>query len=78
LPKDVIAYEADFGVPYPLVLNEDGTLTRLYPLRGLPTSWFIDVEGVVQYVHTGPMTAEMLEKILSDIQAGREPNPFSG
>jgi hypothetical protein len=43
----------------------------------LPTSWFIDADGVVRYVFAGPMTKEMLTGILEDIEAGREPDPFS-
>jgi hypothetical protein len=59
------------------LLNEDGKLTEVYQPVGLPTSWFIDADGVVRYVFAGPMTREVLTGILEDIQAGREPDPFS-
>lgn len=75
-PSVVTTFKEDFSVPYQLILNEDGRLNELYPLRGLPTTWFIDPNGIIRYVHTGPMTVEMMQKVLSDMRAGREPSPF--
>ncbi len=73
----VAGFQADFGIEFPLVLNQDGRLTEIYTPRGLPTSWFIDADGVIQYVHAGPITAEMLQQALADVQAGRQPDPFA-
>ena len=75
-PDTVDSYQVEFSVPYPLILNENGDLTKIYPLRGLPTTWFIDEDGVIRYIHAGPMTQGMLEKIISDMRAGLDPNPF--
>jgi thiol-disulfide isomerase/thioredoxin len=71
-------YQQDFAVNYPLLLDEDGHLGDQYPIRGLPTTWFLDEDGVIRYIHSGPMTRGMMEQILTDIRAGIEPNPFSG
>jgi peroxiredoxin len=73
----VAGYREEFSVPYPLVLNEDGDLTELYRPIGLPTSWFIDPDGVIRYVHTGPMTTPMLNEALDAVREGREPDVFS-
>lgn len=70
----VITYRDDFNVTYPLVLDPDGRLTEIYKPIGLPTSWFIDPDGVVRYVHAGPMTADMIQRALVDVAAGREPD----
>ncbi|UCF27667.1 MAG: hypothetical protein JSW42_13720, partial [Chloroflexota bacterium] len=59
------------------VLNEGGDLTNIYSPIGLPTSWFIDQDGVVRFVFSGPMTQESLQAILADVEAGREPDPFA-
>jgi len=72
----VEAYQNDFLVNYPLVLDPDGSASEKYRPRGLPTSWFIDGNGIVRYVHSGPMNGEMIADILADIQAGRQPDPF--
>jgi thiol-disulfide isomerase/thioredoxin len=73
----VKAFRDEFDINFPLMLNEDGRLTEVYQPVGLPTSWFIDADGVVRYVFAGPMTREVLTGILEDIEAGREPDPFS-
>lgn len=76
-PDSVTTFRDEFGIDFPLVLNEDGQLTNgLYTPIGLPTSWFIDREGVVGYVFSGAMTREVLENVLDDVIAGREPAPF--
>jgi peroxiredoxin len=73
----VADYRDEFDVPYPLVLNPDGKLTELYLPVGLPTSWFIDQDGVIRYVHAGPMTTAMLQEALDAVREGREPDVFA-
>lgn len=73
----VSGFQAEFGIDYPLVLNENGDLTKsLYQPIGLPTSWFLDGDGVVRFVFAGALTQESLLQIIDDIKFGREPNPF--
>jgi thiol-disulfide isomerase/thioredoxin len=77
-PEVVAAFRNEFGIPFPLVLDQGGELTgNIYRPIGLPTTWFIDREGVVRYVYSGAMIQEILERILADVKAGREPNPFA-
>jgi len=76
-PSAVRSFRDEFEVNFPLVLDQDGRLTEVYQPVGLPTSWFIDADGVVRYVFAGPMTKEVLTNILEDIESGREPDPFS-
>ena len=76
-PEAVQAFRDEFNVQFPLVLNEDGSLTNnLYTPIGLPTSWFIDQDGVVRYVFAGAMTRDVLQNVLDDVITGREPDPF--
>ena len=75
--KNVADYRDEFQVSYPLVLNQDGKLTELYRPIGLPTSWFIDPDGIIRYVHAGPMTAPILQEALSAVREGRQPDVFS-
>jgi len=77
-PDAVASFKDDFLIDFPLVLNENGDLTEIYSPIGLPTSWFIDQNGVVRFVFSGPMTSEALQGVLADVEAGREPDPFAG
>ena len=75
--ENVAYFKEKFAWEFPLVLNEDGALTdQIYTPIGLPTSWFIDPQGVIQYVDVGPITEEMLRQAIVDIQMGRDPHSF--
>jgi thiol-disulfide isomerase/thioredoxin len=74
---EVIDYREEFDIPYPLVMDPDGRLTDIYRPIGLPTSWFLDEEGVVRYIHAGPMTVPMIVEALDAVREGREPDVFS-
>ena len=76
-PTEVEFFRDEFFIDFPLVLNEGGDLTNIYSPIGLPTTWFIDRDGVVRFVFSGPMTKEALQAILEDVEAGREPDPFA-
>ena len=74
----VTAFKEEFDIPYPLVMDPGGKITsELYRPIGLPTTWFIDQDGVIRYVFSGAMTQEVLMQIIEDVRAGREPNPFA-
>lgn len=63
----VSSYQQDFSVSYPLVLDQSGKLAEQFRPRGLPTTWFIDPQGIVQTIHVGPLTAELMEQITGEI-----------
>jgi thiol-disulfide isomerase/thioredoxin len=63
----VLDYQQDFFIPYPLVLDPDGEIAAHFRPRGLPTTWFIDPQGIVQSIHLGPLTAERMAQITAEI-----------
>lgn len=76
-PGAVQTFKEEFSIEYPLLLNEGGEITNIYSPIGLPTTWFIDREGIVRFTFSGPLTKESLQVILDDVAAGREPDPFA-
>ncbi len=56
------AYLEQYGVTYPVALDVQGEVTNAYRVFPLPTSFFIDGEGRIRYVHIGELT-------LNDVQA---------
>lgn len=73
----VQSFKEEFSINYPLLLNEGGEITNIYRPIGLPTTWFIDQEGIIRFTFSGPLTKESLQVILGDVAAGREPDPFA-
>lgn len=43
----------EFRIPFPVVLDAKGELTRMYRVQGLPTSFLIDREGKIVKVRLG-------------------------
>jgi peroxiredoxin len=66
--KDQIpAFLAEFGVTFPIVLDETGETAKAYRILGLPTSIFIDRKGVVNEVFTGPINKAYIESKLPEL-----------
>jgi cytochrome c biogenesis protein CcmG/thiol:disulfide interchange protein DsbE len=53
----------DLGNPYAAVaVDADGRTAIDYGVYGAPETFFVDAQGIVQYRHVGPMTAEVWER----------------
>ena len=59
-PDDIAAFIAEYGLSFPIVLDVEGEANRLYQIQSLPTSFFIDKEGVISEVVIGGPIAEAL------------------
>lgn len=57
--RDIVRpYAEDFGMEFPIVIDRDGEMRDRYRLLGLPTTYFIDRDGVIRSVFTGPFVEE--------------------
>lgn len=52
------------GIGFPVILDLDGELARLYGVKSIPTTFLIDEEGRVTAVHAGAVTESWLEREL--------------
>lgn len=66
-PADVRAFVAGFGLSFPMPLDVDAQASRLYAVRSLPTTFFIDRQGVIRRVQVGPVTEATLAQMLKTI-----------
>jgi cytochrome c biogenesis protein CcmG/thiol:disulfide interchange protein DsbE len=60
-------FRADVGFTYPTAFDGDGTVEEAYRVRGLPTSVFVDENGVVQAIRSGGITEEQLDELLAGL-----------
>lgn len=66
--KDQVpAFVEEFGVTYPIVLDETGETAKAYGILGLPTSIFIDRNGNINEIFTGPINKAYIEAKLSEL-----------
>lgn len=46
--KTVTEFMRKLGVSYPALMDEDSTIAKRYGVVGLPTTYFVDAEGIVR------------------------------
>lgn len=75
-PDKVIAFATDLGLELTLLLDEKGQTSDVYQVRGLPTSLFVNGEGMIIARHVGPLDQETLDSYLALLLAtAPAPNP---
>jgi thiol-disulfide isomerase/thioredoxin len=65
--ETVERFALNTGVTYPLVIDEDQTVNRQYGVSNLPTTIFIDADGVIREVFVGTMNQAVLENKLDNL-----------
>ena len=63
----VQAFAQEQGLTFPVLLDENGAVAQRYGVRGIPTSFFINREGVIQVQYTGPLDEALIGEYLDQI-----------
>lgn len=58
----VTAFVKEFGVTFPVLMDAENTVTDLYQVGPIPTSYFIDKDGIVRAVQIGQMDAATFQQ----------------
>jgi peroxiredoxin len=66
-PGAVAAFVEERGFTFPVLLDPEGVVLDAYDVRGLPTSFFIDREGVVRGVWMGQLSPDRLKTIVDPL-----------
>jgi peroxiredoxin len=62
-PTNAAAFAEEFGLTFPILFDTQGEVSHLYQSSALPTSYFIDKEGIIQEVVVGGPMSEALLRI---------------
>lgn len=65
--KDVRKFVAEMALPFPVLLDEKGKTRERYRLITVPTSIFIDTDGIVREINAGPISAKALKDGLAKV-----------
>jgi thiol-disulfide isomerase/thioredoxin len=68
-PAAVLAWQAQFGLTYDLVIDRNGSLASLYRVRGLPSTYFVGRDGLIKRIVYGPLDVASLEATLREPEA---------
>jgi thiol-disulfide isomerase/thioredoxin len=65
---DAAAFVQEFGLTFPIALDRTGAVSNRYSLRGLPTTFFVDRQGVIRSVVIGgPMNEGTVQSKVEDL-----------
>ena len=60
-------YVDDLGLTFPSPMDSEFTVSALYNVRGLPTTFFIDPDGVIRQVWLGEMNSITLAEGVAEL-----------
>jgi peroxiredoxin len=63
----VEVYAKEQGLTFAIVLDSDSNAAGAYHVRGIPTSFFIDREGVIQATHTGALDEALIDRYVEQL-----------
>jgi thiol-disulfide isomerase/thioredoxin len=66
-PEKLAAYARELKLTF-TVGHDGGTAILPYRVVGLPTTFFIDQNGVIRVRHTGPLTIEQMRQLAADTE----------
>ena len=68
-PQQVQDFVEEYNLSFPILLDPGGSVQNLYRVRGYPTTFVIDEEGIVRIHHIGLLTEGQLEGYISQLGA---------
>jgi peroxiredoxin len=67
-PLDIVPFVNEYGLTFPVLLDETGDVARKYELRSLPSSYFLNRDGTInEVVIGGPMSEALLQTRIEEI-----------
>jgi peroxiredoxin len=64
------SFAQEFGLTFPILLDRDGSVSRRYQLQALPTTYFVDRQGLIRsVVPGGPMSETLIQSKIADLLA---------
>lgn len=67
--QQVQNFLTEIQVELPVLLDQDGSVQDLYRVRGYPSSFFVDGDGVIRFLHIGQMSEADLESFLEQMES---------
>jgi peroxiredoxin len=66
-PDTVAAFLGEHDFTFPVLLDPEGEVMKEYGVLGLPTSFFIDRDGIMRGVWSGQLTPERLKELVNPL-----------
>ena len=64
--ENVQAFVDELGLTFDILLDPKAMVQQMYAVRGYPTTYIIDSDGIIQYQHLGVMSENQLDRYLNN------------
>ena len=68
-PKQVENFIEEYDLSFTILLDPGGKVQDLFRVRGYPTTYVVDQDGVIRFHHIGLITEEQLDSYISQLGA---------
>ena len=66
--EKITAFIEEFNLTFPIPMDREGDIGKLYQAVAIPTTYMIDTEGKVRNKIVGPMSEQMMEDFIGNIE----------
>lgn len=64
----ITAFIEEFNLTFPVPMDSEGDIGKLYQAVAIPTTYMIDTEGKVRNKIVGPMSEQMMEEFVGNME----------
>jgi peroxiredoxin len=66
----VAGFMEELGLTFPALLDTNEDVADLYGVRAMPTTVWVDPDGIVRFEHFGPLTENQIERYVVSVMEG--------
>jgi len=66
-PSDIQDFVSPLNITYPILLDKEGLVSRLYKVIQLPNTYFIDRQGILRIRHIGFLSSDQFQEYLDRV-----------
>lgn len=67
-PEQAAAFVKQYGLSFPILMDETGEVSTQYEIVSIPTTYFIDKNGIIRQKVIGLVKPEVFEEYLEELQ----------
>lgn len=65
---DVKGFAKEYGITFPILLDEDDSVNERYQIISIPTTYFIDRDGIIQSKFIGGMNLDKMKELTGTLK----------
>lgn len=66
--EEIVPFAQENALTFPLIANLSGDLTEFYQVPGLPTSFFIDRNGIIYATKVGGVDVALIKQLMAEMK----------